>query len=431
MHDPDCLLRAHQQLLSAGSGPAMAELINDAVARNEAWRTRQCLNLVAAESPTSPAVRQMLASEIGTRASGGHIGRNNRFFTGMAAIDEVEALCVELLKKLLHCQFADHRLMGGMAGVLAAYTALTEPGDMIMSASVLNGGDSSHRLNGPPGVRGLTIMDLPFLPNSHAVDLDSFAMQARLHRPKVVGLGMTLTLFPMPVAQIKEIVSQWGGRVYYDAAHQLGLIAAQLFQDPLKEGADLMTGSSGKTFSGPQGGIIAWNDASLSTAIYHTLFPTLTGSHQINRVAALAISSTELIEYGQNYMRQVVRNAQLLAQELERQGVTVLYKEHGYTQTHQLVIQSHSGNTKHEVQQLELANIICNKMPLPIDIKERESGIRLGTTEITRRGMKEPEMVWIAEKIAAILLHHNDPLVIAHDISSFMESYQTLHYCHE
>lgn len=433
MHDIILLQYAADQLSNIHDPSAIADLVRKAVGKNDRWRGQECINLVAAESPTSPSVRAMLASEIGIRASGGDIGPTNRFFSGMRHIDELESLCVELLKKTFRTHYADHRLMGGMAAVLAAYSAITSPGDSIITAPTIRGGDTSNRVNGPPGAIGLNIHDIPFHHHTSDIDLDRFRSQARKLEPAVTGLGMTLTLFPLPISELKEIISEWEGKLYFDAAHQLGLICSGLFQDPLREGADLMTGSSGKTFSGPQGGIIIWNDERWTAPITETIFPKLTGSHQINRVAALAIAATEMLKYGKIYMTQVVKNAQHLAKCLENHGIQVCYRERNYTRTHQLVIDSkpsHSGRAA--AVRLEQANIIVNEMPLPWDSDfGAPSGIRLGTVEVTRRGMKEDEMEWIAEQIAKTLLHAQNPIATAHHVSDFMRNFKTIYYCHE
>lgn len=433
MHDKTCLEYASKLLGEAHTPSAMAELVNAAVHRNGKWRGRECINLVAAESPTSPAVRSLLANEIGIRASGGHIGPTNRFFSGMKYIDEVESLCVELLKKAFSARYADHRLMGGMAAVLTAYSAMTKPGDTIMTVPVIRGGDTSNREDGPPGVIGLSIHDIPYHYHSSQIDLDRFRTIARKLEPKMIGLGMTLSLFPLPLTELKSIIAEWDGRLYFDAAHQLGLICSGFFQDPLSEGADIMTGSSGKTFSGPQGGIIIWNDDRLVESINETIFPTLTGSHQINRVAAMAIATTEMLEYGTHYMGQVIKNAQSLAKHLENNGVLAFHRDRNYTETHQIIIDSKpSLDGREAVQRLEQANIITNEMPLPWDINlAHPTGIRLGTVEVTRKGMREPEMEWIAEQIGKVMLSKNDPLLVARDVSDFMSNYRTVYYCHE
>src|SRR5579859_4000765 len=156
----------------------MQQAVLSAVERNAAWRGRQCINLLAPEAPTSPAVRALLASEIGTRAAEGHIGSVQRWFAGTQHIDEVEALCVELLKQAFHCRYADHRLMGSMLGNMAVYYALTQPGDTIMSVAQPSGGHSSNRLDGPAGMRGLHIVDIPFDPIELTVDLETFSKLA-------------------------------------------------------------------------------------------------------------------------------------------------------------------------------------------------------------------------------------------------------------
>src|SRR4030088_2373101 len=133
VHDPDTLERPRALLETCRSPQEMQEAVLAAVARNEEWRGRQCLNLLAPEAPTSPTVRSLLSSEVGIRAAEGHIGPVNRWFAGTRHIDEIEALCVELLKKAFHAQYADHRLVASMIGNLAVYTALAEPGDTVMS----------------------------------------------------------------------------------------------------------------------------------------------------------------------------------------------------------------------------------------------------------------------------------------------------------
>src|ERR1700730_11652938 len=155
VHDPAILAQARAVLDACRTASDMQQAVLDAVQRNETWRGQQCINLRAPEAPTSPTVRALLASEVGTRAAEGHIGAVHRWFAGTRHIDEIEALCVELLKQALHARYADHRLVASMIGNLAVYTALTEPGDVIMSIPQPFGGHSSNRIDGPAGVRGL------------------------------------------------------------------------------------------------------------------------------------------------------------------------------------------------------------------------------------------------------------------------------------
>src|SRR6266487_6414091 len=244
VHDPDILAQARGVLNACQSGKAMQDAVIAAVKRNEQWRGEQCINLLAPEAPTSPAVRALLAAEVGIRAAEGHIGKVNRWFAGTQYIDEIEALCVELLKQVFRARYADHRLVASMIGNMAVYTALTEPGDVIMSLTQPFGGHSSNRHDGPAGVRSLKIVDIPFDPVELEVDLDLFRKMAPLVRPRLVALGASMTLFAFPLQEMQEIVAEWGGRLFFDGAHQLGLVAGGQFQDPLREGAAVMTGSA-------------------------------------------------------------------------------------------------------------------------------------------------------------------------------------------
>src|SRR6266853_4558023 len=408
VHAPDILARARDLLEACSTPEQMQEAVLAAVSRNEEWRGRQCLNLLAPEAPTSPTVRALLSAEVGIRAAEGHIGPVNRWFAGTQHIDEIEALCVELLKQVFRARYTDHRLVASMIGNMAVYTALTEPGDVIMSVTQPFGGHSSNRSDGPAGVRSLKIVDIPFDPVELAVDLDLFRKVAPLVQPKVVALGASMTLFPFPLQAMQEVIAEWGGRLFFDGAHQLGLVAGDQFQDPLREGAAVMTGSAGKTFSGPQSGIIVWDDPELSVPLTHAIFPVLAATHQVNRVAALAASAAELLAYGKVYMAQIVRNARSLGAALARRGIPVLAAHKGYTTTHQVIANVRQfGGGLQVAQRLARANIITNKNLIPADRPEdwdHPSGLRLGTTEVTRLGMHETEMETIADFIARLLV---------------------------
>ncbi len=432
VHDPHILAQTRALLDACQSPREMQDAVLAAVVRNEKWRGKRCLNLLAPEAPTSPTVRALLAAEVGTRAAEGHIGAVNRWFAGTKYIDEIEALCVELLKKAFGANYADHRLVASMIGNLAVYSALTEPGDVIMSIPQSVGGHSSNRSDGPAGVRGLKIVDIPFDPVELEVDLDLFRKVAPLVRPKLVALGASMTLFPFPLQAIHESIAEWGGSVFFDGAHQLGLVAGGQFQDPLREGAIVLTGSAGKTFSGPQSGIMIWNDPQLTGPLTHAIFPVLAATHQVNRVAALAVSAAEMIAYGRVYMAQIVRNAQALGAALARRGVPVLAAHKGYTTTHQVIANVREfGGGLAVAHRLAQANIITNKNLIPGDRPadwDRPGGLRIGTIEITRLGMHEAEMETIAEFIARILVEHADPEDVVDDVIAFREVYQTLYY---
>jgi glycine hydroxymethyltransferase len=409
IHD-EATLAAARALLDADPAAIQREVVA-AVERNAQWRGRECLNLLAPEALVSPTVQQLLSSEVGQRAAEGHIGPVNRWFAGTRHIDEIEALCVELLKELFDSNYAEHRLVASMIGNMAVYAALTEPGDTVMTIPQPVGGHSSNRQDGPAGIRGLTIVDVPFDPHELEVDLDAFARSAREHRPTLIALGASMTLFPLPVREITAIAGEWGGKVFFDGAHQLGLIAGGQFQDPLKEGAAVLTGSGGKTFSGPQSGVMVWNDPELTRPLGDAVFPALAATHQVNRVAALAAAAAELLAFGREYMAKIVANAQALAAALDERGVPILGAHKGYTRTHQVIADVRTfGGGLDVAHRLAESNIITNKNLLPEDAPEdwdRPSGLRIGTTEVTRLGMGADEMRAIADLMTRALAGEN------------------------
>jgi glycine hydroxymethyltransferase len=435
IHDRDALATARDLLDACADAREMGEKVKEAVSRNAEWRGESCINLLAPEAPTSPGVRALLAAEIGTRAAEGHIGAVNRWFAGTRHIDEVEALCVELLKQHFRCAYADHRMCASMIGNAVVYTALSAPGDVIMSAAQPVGGHSSNRIDGPAGAMGRSVVDIPFDPHELVVDIDLFAKMAPLVRPKLVALGLSMTLFPQPVAEMKAVIREWEGKLFFDAAHQLGLIGGGALQDPLREGADIMTGSAGKTFSGPQSGIIVWDDPEITEAVTTAVFPIWAATHQVNRVAALALATAEAIAFGKELQAQIVRNAQTLARALAERGIPMLGAHKGFTMTHQAIGDVRGfGRGLKVAQTLERANIIANKNLLPADRKEDwnyPSGIRIGTIEVTRYGMKEPEMERIAELIARILVEGEAPEHARTEAVALRRAFPTLYYCFE
>src|SRR5260370_12926399 len=211
VHDPATLSAARAVLDARADARAMGEAVKAAVERNARWRGEQCINVLATEARASAAVSALLSSEIGTRAAEGHIGPVNRWFAGTRHIDELEALCVELLKRYFRCSYADHRLCASMIGNAVVYRARSQPGDIVMSAAQPLGGHSSNRIDGPAGAMGRKIVDIPIDSRELTVDIDAFRRVAPLVRPKLVALGLSMTLFPQPVAEMKRVIAEWAG----------------------------------------------------------------------------------------------------------------------------------------------------------------------------------------------------------------------------
>jgi glycine hydroxymethyltransferase len=228
------------------------------------------------------------------------------------------------------------------------------------------------------------------------------------------------------------VLAEWGGKFVYDGAHQAGLIAGGQFQDPLNEGAVVLTGSAGKTFSGPQSGMIMWDDPELTQPIADTIFPVLAATHQVNRVAALAVAAAEMIEFGDFYMAQIVKNSQALGKALDERGIPILCADKGYSRSHQVIARvKQFGGGLEVAHRLAEANIITNKNLVPEDKPEdwdRPSGLRIGTIEITRLGMNEEDMETIADFMARVLVEKEDVESVGKDVVDFRYPQQTLYY---
>ena len=222
--------------------------------------------------------------------------------------------------------------------------------------------------------------------------------------------------------------------INYDAAHVAGLIAGGEFQDPLREGTDTMTMSTHKTLFGPQGGLVLGFEKH-AESIKKAMFPGLTSSHHIHHMAGKAVAFAEALEFGKEYASQTIKNAKALATELNNVGFKVLGEKNGYTKSHQTVVNvlDYGDGGKIEAD-LEKANIIVNRQLIPGDLKAKRhymhpGGIRLGTSEITRLGMKEPEMKDIASMIKDVVIDKKNSDEIKVRVSQFRKEFQKTQYC--
>jgi len=372
------------------------------VSEQNEWRGKKTLNLIASENVMSQGAASVYNSDFEHRYAEGEIGE--RYYEGTRYVDQVEALLDEALKKLFKCAYVNYKPISGAQANLAVFYAYAKPGDSVMSLDVPSGGHISYREFGAAGCRGLNVHDIPFNPSKLEVVLEELRNKVRQVRDKlrIVTLGGSLFLFPHPVREIATILREEAPDqdvvVHYDAAHVLGLIAGGVFQDPLREGANIISSSTHKTFPGPQGGLIlaeGLTDKKIS-AIRKSIFPGLVSNHHLHRLPALLYTTAEMIAFGHQYALQTVRNAKRLAKALDELGFKVLGKEKGYTESHQVAFDaSPIGGGTYLATRLAEANIIVNKNLLPGENSKNSknpSGIRIGVQEITRYGMKEEEM---------------------------------------
>ncbi len=404
---------------------------------------QESIPLIASENIPSPAVREALMTDFGNRYAEGWPGE--RVYAGCRLIDQVEFKCIDLMKKLFNAEFVDVRPISGVVANLAVYTAFTEPSDILMALSIPCGGhitSGKKELGGTAGaVKGLTVEYLPLDYKELNIDVDRAKkkiedLAARGRPPKFVMFGASVFPFPHPIKELAETVHSVGATVGYDAAHVAGLIAGGQFQVPLMEGADVVSLSTHKTFFGPQhGGILSWEK--YAEKIKRATFPGMVSNHHMHAVAGVTVACAELLEFGKEYARQVVKNAKALAQALYEKGFNVLAEHKGFTESHVILIditKHGDGGTIEET--LEKANIIINRNLLPWDIKEgrhfmHPGGIRLGVSEVTRLGMKEAQMAEIAEYIKRVIIVKEPLEEVRANVAEFRNNYQKVHYCFE
>jgi glycine hydroxymethyltransferase len=404
---------------------------------------RESIPLIASENVPSPAVREAMITDFGNRYAEGWPGE--RVYAGCRFIDQVEFKCIELMKKLFNAEFVDVRPISGVVANLAVYTAFTQPGDTLLALSIPSGGhitSGKKELGGTAGaVKGLTVEYLPLDYKELNINVDKAKQKikelvAKGNPPKFVMFGASVFPFPHPVKELVETIHSAGATAGYDAAHVAGLIAGGKFQDPLREGADVVSLSTHKTFFGPQhGGILSWEKN--ADKIKKATFPGMVSNHHLHEVAGLTIACAEMLEFGKEYASQVVKNAKALAQALYERGFNVLAEHKGFTESHVIlidIVKHGDGGTIEGT--LEKANIIINRNLLPWDIKEgrhfmHPGGIRMGVSEVTRLGMRENEMSEIAQFVKRVVIDKDSTEQVAADVAAFREEYQKVHYCFE
>lgn len=398
--------------------------VEDLVRRQERWRGRETLNLIASENAQSRAVREIQNSDFMARYAEGHPnepGRIQRYYQGTRFIDEIERSVKREILELFDCLQADVRPISGNAANTAIALGWLRGGDSVIVNSTDAGGHISHNLVGVFGrriqIRGQTLtagrdnsVGLHFLPlttDRYHVDAETAVQMIDRIRPQLVVLGKSLFLFPEPLRELAPVCREHKIPILFDGAHVLGLIAGGQFQDPLHEGATYLTGSTHKTFPGPQRGVILANLADSEIDTYwgpadRGVFPGSSSNHHLHSLPGLLVAVREMKQHGRAYAGQVVKNAQALGHALCESGVPVEAREFGFTRSHQIAVNvAGFGGGVAVAGRIEEQDIIVNYNMLPGDQDPRNpSGLRIGVQELTRFGMTESEMGEVATLIA-------------------------------
>ena len=386
--------------------------------------------LYAGTNVMSPLARRFLGSTLESRPSMGYPGE--KYQTFLEHVEELEVLVTDLARRAFSAEFAEVRLQSGTLANLAVYSTFAEPGETIAVLPEAAGGHISHHGYGAPGIRGVRVVDLPYDPEKLNVDLKKLPDFLQRHKPKLMVVGASLLLFPHPLGLIREIADDAGVIVVYDAAHMDGLISGGLFQQPLAEGADLITSSTYKSLGGPSGGMILTNDPVLAERLAGTVYPAMTANYNAGRLASLAVTLAESLQFGEDYARMCIENARSLARSLDEQGFVVAGAEQGFTESHHVGVDARDfGGGDAAARALAEAGIYLSGIGLPWqDEDEIYRGIRIGTQEITRRGMEPEHMARIASWMGDVLLRRKDPVLVGSRVREFRREFTSYEYCY-
>lgn len=369
--------------------------------RGETARQKNTIELIASENFVSPAVLEAVGSVLTNKYAEGYPGK--RYYGGCKYVDVVEQLAIDRLKQIYGCEHANVQPHSGASANFAVYFALLSPGDTILGMNLSHGGHLTH--GSPVNVSGKYFNVAAYGVDSASgrIDYDEVQRIAEESRPKIIIAGASAYPRVIDFARFREIADSVGAYLMVDMAHIAGLVAAGLHPSPVPY-ADVVTSTTHKTLRGPRGGIILCKE-SLAKAIDKAIFPGTQGGPLEHVIAGKAVAFGEALkpEFAA-YQRQIVSNAQALADRLMANGIKLVS---GGTDNH-LMLLDFTGTdiTGLEVEQnLERAGITVNKNTVPGEQRKPSvtSGIRVGTPSVTTRGMTEIEMTSIADMITSIV----------------------------
>lgn len=442
------------------SYPQKAVEILDRAIRNHEWRQRRCINLIPSEMTPSPLVRLLQVTDpVGRYAEHNFLSSVNRevyYYQGTDFIAWVEEQLIQEMAKYLRCRQVEPRLISGQTANMAVFSALVayrnrhdtgrevERIRLVLNHHLGLGGHLSAQPMGPmrdyvakdPATGKFAVIHFPVCKdNPYRVDVPAVADLVADKKPELVIFGKSMFIEREPVAEVRKLFADRAERplFMFDAAHVLGILGPY-FQDPIAEGADLVTGSTHKTFFGTQRGIIGaslaedspWNE--LWQTVRRRAFPGFLSNHHLGTMLGLLLAAVEMNAFRDDYQRQVVANAKALAKALHDAGVAVEGDPAlGYTETHQVLVHVGQGKGEEVAARLEKNHIIVNYQALPHDANFTvSSGLRLGVAEMTRFGMKERDFGELAELMADVILRNRDA---AEAVAQLRGRFLEMQYC--
>jgi len=391
------------------NAPLQDSAVADAI-KDELGRQRHTLELIASENIVSRAVMEAQGSVMTNKYAEGYPGR--RYYGGCEHVDVVEKLAQERAKELFGVKHANVQPHSGSQANMAVYMAVLKPGDTIMGMDLSHGGHLTH--GSPVNFSGrlYDVVAYGVREDNELIDYDVMQKMADLHRPKMIVGGASAYERPIDFARMRKIADSVGAILMVDMAHYAGLIAAGAYPSPVGH-AHVITTTTHKTLRGPRGGMILTDDDDLAKAINSRIFPGIQGGPLMHVIAAKAVAFGEALgEQFKADQKQVVANARAIAEALSKGGLRIVS---GGTDCHmfRVDVRPQGINGKQAEEALEAAGITTNKNTIPFDPESPfvTSGIRIGASVITSRGMKEAEATEIGEMILKVLKAPEDAAV--------------------
>ncbi len=373
------------------------------IASKDLTRQQDSLMLIPSENYASRAVMEAQSTILANKYAEGYPGE--RYYNGCKFMDDVESLAIARAKALFGAEHINVQPHAGSQANMAAYHALLEPGDTILAMSLSHGGHLTHGDNVNFSGRYYNVAAYGVDAETERIDMEKIARLATEHRPKLIVVGATAYPRHFDFAAWREVADSVGAYLLTDIAHIAGLIAGGAHPDPVPY-SDVVTTTTHKTLRGPRGAMIMCR-SEYAEKIDRAVFPGLQGGPFLHTIAARAVAFKEASEPAfKTYQAQIVKNAKALAARLIENGFRLVS---GGTDNHLMLIDLTSRYEKLSGRQaadhLEDAGIIVNKNTIPFDKRKPRttSGLRIGTPMITTRGMKEDEMVQVADFIAETL----------------------------
>ena len=440
---------------------ADARRLMEMAAANHRWRQAQCINLIPSEMTASPLVRLLSVSDPSFRYAEhrklkAYYDAEVFYYQGCEFIDAVETMLVAEMRRYFGCAEVETRVISGQMANTAVYSAMldyinradrkSEPRRMrrVMNNHIGKGGHLSAQPMGAlkdfvardPGTERPAVVNFPVLADDpFRIDVPATLTLIERYRPELIIFGKSMVISKEPVQAVREFLDAQNldAVVMYDMAHVLGLVGPH-FQDPFREGADLVTGSTHKTFFGTQRGVVAsrYEEAderyALWEAIERRTFPGSVSNHHLGTMVGLLMAAYEMNYFKDAYQSAVIANAKAFARSLADRGLRVAGDPSiGYTETHQVLVDVGYARGPQIARRLEANNIICNYQAGPADESFSASGmLRMGVSEMTRFGMGKEGFEELAQLMREVIVEEKN---VKQAVERLRQNYLTLGYC--